>query len=186
MPPREQKFFIITGGPGSGKSTLLDWLEQYGFARSAEAGRGIIQDQMAIGGSALPWKDRMLFAELMLSWEMRSYRLATQHAAIGPTLFDRGLPDIIGYLRVEGLPIPDHLKQAAEQFRYNTHVFIAPHWPEIYQHDAERKQDPDTARRTYEVMVAVYTALGYELIELPRTSVEDRGRFVREQIAERE
>ena len=96
MPSRGQDFFVITGGPGSGKSTLLDRLEQDGFARSTEAGRGIVQDQMAIGGSALPWDDKVLFAELMLCWEMRSHRLATQHAAIGPILFDRGVPDIIG------------------------------------------------------------------------------------------
>jgi predicted ATPase len=182
MPSRDQDFFVITGGPGSGKSTLLDRLEQDGFARSTEAGRGIVQDQMAIGGSALPWDDKVLFAELMLCWEMRSHRLATQHAAIGPILFDRGVPDIIGYLRLEKLPIPDHIQRATEQFRYNARVFIAPPWPEIYRQDAERKQDSDTARRTYEAMAAAYTELGYNLVELPRSSVEDRVRFVRLQI----
>lgn len=182
MPSTVHRFFVITGGPGSGKSTLLDKLEQDGFRRSAEAGRGIIQDQIAIGGPALPWKDRMLFAELMLSWEMRSYRLATQDATAGPVLFDRGVPDIIGYLRLEGLPLPDYLRQAADRFRYNPRVFIAPHWAEIYRHDAERKQDLDTARRTHDAMVAVYSELGYQLDELPRTSVEDRADFVRSRI----
>ncbi|MGO4741378.1 AAA family ATPase [Bosea sp. 2KB_26] len=179
MPSSEQDFFVITGGPGSGKSTLLDRLEKNGVPRSAEAGRGIIQDQLAIGGSALPWMDRELFAELMLSWEMRSHRQATQQHAIGRMLFDRGLPDIIGYLQVEGLSVPDHVRQASERLRYNTCVFIAPPWPEIYRQDAERKQDLDTAHRTYEAMIAVYTALGYDLVELPRTSIEDRAEFVR-------
>jgi hypothetical protein len=31
---------------------------------------------MAIGGSALPWADPALFAELMLCWELRSHRMA--------------------------------------------------------------------------------------------------------------
>jgi predicted ATPase len=34
--------------------------------------------------------------------------------------------------------------------------------------------------QTYESMVDVYGAYGYELVELPRSSVEQRGRFVLE------
>ena len=59
------RFFALTGGPGSGKSSLIDALHLRDHARSLEAGRQIIQDQMTIGGRALPWDDRILFAELM-------------------------------------------------------------------------------------------------------------------------
>jgi hypothetical protein len=68
---KEKRFFVVTGGPGSGKSSLIDRLQRNGYAGSVEAGRGIIQDQVIVGGIALPWSDPMLFAELMLSWEMR-------------------------------------------------------------------------------------------------------------------
>ena len=70
------RLFIITGGPGSGKSTVIDALAKRGISTMSEAGRAIIQDQVAIGGEALPWADRRAFAELMLNWEMRSYRMA--------------------------------------------------------------------------------------------------------------
>ncbi|AYY59622.1 AAA family ATPase [Burkholderia multivorans] len=170
------RFFVVTGGPGSGKSTLLDALEQAGFARSAEAGRGVIRDQMAIGGRALPWDDRAAFAELMLSWEMRSYELA-RHAR-GPVFFDRGVPDVIGYLQLTGIAVPPHAEAAARHFRYHRRVFIAPPWRDIYAQDAERRQDFDEAVRTYDAMVACYTRYGYRLIELPRASVKARVRFV--------
>jgi predicted ATPase len=75
------RFFVITGGPGSGKSTLIDALAQRGLGAMPEAGRAIIQDQLAIGGEALPWSDRRAFAELMLGWEMRSYRAALAQRA---------------------------------------------------------------------------------------------------------
>ena len=65
------RLFIITGGPGSGKSTVIDALARRGISTMAEAGRAIIQDQVAIGGNALPWADRRVFAELMLSWEVQ-------------------------------------------------------------------------------------------------------------------
>ncbi|AOK05042.1 AAA family ATPase [Burkholderia sp. AU28942] len=171
-----QRFFVVTGGPGSGKSSLVDALERGGFARSHEAGRGVIRDQMAIDGPALPWRDRAAFAELMLTWEMRSYHLAG--AARGPVFFDRGVPDVIGYLRLTGLPVPAHAEAAARRFRYHRRVFIAPPWPEIYAQDTERRQDFAEAVRTYEAMVDCYTAYGYRLIELPRASVKARVRFV--------
>jgi len=174
------RLIVFTGGPGSGKSTLIDALEQQGYARSEEAGRGIIQDQAAIDGPALPWRDRQAFAEAMLGWELRSYRMGQRHA--GPVLFDRGVPDVIGYLRLCELPVPEHLLRAAATFRYRQQVFIAPPWPEIYRQDAERKQSLDEAERTFDAVAQAYRDCGYALVELPRADVAARVRFVIEQI----
>jgi len=170
------RFFVITGGPGSGKTTLIEALERAGHARTVEAGRAIIQDQVAIGGRALPWADRAAFAEMMLCWEIRSYRIAQQQT--GLVFFDRGVPDVIGYLRLSGLAVPAHIEKAAETFRYNRRVFIAPPWREIFGQDTERKQDFAEAERTYEAMAATYNACGYELLTIPRLPVAERLRFV--------
>lgn len=169
------RFVVVTGGPGSGKSTLLTALAREGFATTTEAGRGVIQDQVAIGGTALPWGDRALFAELMLSWEMRSYRMARECS--GVVVFDRGVPDVLGYLRLSELPVPAHVVAAAESFSYHPRVLIAPPWPEIFAQDSERRQDPAEAERTYEAMAGLYTELGYELVHLPRADVGTRCRF---------
>lgn len=122
--------FLITGGPGSGKSTLIDALTAQGFAHTGEAGRAIIKDQVAINCKALPWQNPSAFAELMLCWEMRSYNQAAQF--MGKVYFDRGLPDIIGYLRLVRLPVQHHIARAAELMRYNRRVFIASPWREIF------------------------------------------------------
>lgn len=170
------RFFAITGGPGSGKSSLIWALKDSGYNGSVEAGRGIIQDQVLIGGHALPWDDRLLFAEMMLAWEIRSYRIAER--AAGPVFFDRSIVDVLGYLQLIGQPIPAHVKKAAEIFRYHRRVFIAPPWQEIFHQDPERKQDFAEAIRTYDALGAAYGECGYELVELPRVSVEERKRFV--------
>lgn len=171
-----ERLFVITGGPGSGKSTLIEALAGRGFRTMPEAGRAIIQDQVAIDGEALPWSDRRAFAELMLSWEMRSYREAVRLS--GPVFFDRGVPDVLGYLRLSELPVPSHVERAAQMFRYHPRVFIAPPWPEIFGIDAERKQSFREAQATYEAMLETYSALGYDLVPLPFDSVEERVRFV--------
>jgi predicted ATPase len=165
--------FIVTGGPGSGKSTLVAALSQAGYSTSVEAGRAIIQDQVAIGGNALPWGDRAAFAEQMLCWEMRSYRIALGQGA-HPAFFDRGVPDVVGYLRLCGLPVPAHIDKAAKLLRYNRRVFIAPPWKAIFRQDAERKQTFDEAVATYEALVETYNTYDYELVALPLGPVEKR------------
>jgi predicted ATPase len=170
------RLFVITGGPGSGKSSLIAGLAALGLDTMPEAGRAIIQDQLAIGGQALPWSDRRAFAELMLSWEMRSYRTAL--TLTGPVIFDRGVPDVLGYMRLSGLSVPSHVTKAVEIFRYHQRVFIAPPWPEIFAADAERKQSFEEARATHEAMTETYSALGYNLVPLPLVSVPERVQFV--------
>lgn len=167
---------VITGGPGAGKSSLIAALGAAGHATMAEAGRAIIQDQVAIGGSALPWSDRPAFAEQMLGWEMRSHRAA--RAMPGPVFLDRGIPDVIGYLELGDLPVPDHVRRAAELFRYNRRVFLAPHWPAIYAQDAERRQSAVEAEATCRAMERVYGGLGYEVVRLPLAPLADRVAFV--------
>jgi len=143
-----------------------------------EAGRAIIQDQAAIGGSALPWIDPGGFADGMLCWELRSYREAS--AVGGVIFFDRGIPDVAGYLRLMDLLVPEYVIRAVERFRYSRQVFIAPPWQEIFTQDAERKQTFEEAVRTYESLAATYRQHGYELIELPRAPLPERVRFVLE------
>lgn len=168
--------FVMTGGPGSGKSTLIDGLRDMGFASMPEAGRAIIRDQVQIGGTALPWANRAMFAELMLGWELRSWHEAS--ALEKPVLMDRGVPDVIGYLTLCGLRVPTHVEAAAKTYRYNRMVFIAPYWEAIFRQDAERKQDQEEAEATGRVMTDTYARFGYQLVELPKVSVEERVAFV--------
>ena len=54
---------------------------------------------------------------------------------------------------------------------------------EIYTTDAERKQTLDEAVETYQAMYRAYQDCGYEIVELPRDTVEARARFHREKLS---
>lgn len=112
----------------------------------------------------------------MLGWELRSWHEAA--ALPGPVIFDRGVPDVIGYLRLCGLPAPVHALKATELFRYAPRVFIAPPWREIFAADAERRQDFAEAEATHAAMIETYAGLGYELVPLPLAPIAERTRFV--------
>jgi predicted ATPase len=112
---------------------------------------------------------------------MRSYRAAQNLTALkikAPVIFDRGVPDVLGYLRLCNLTVPSHTERAAQIFRYHRRVLIAPPWPEIFAVDGERKQSFEEAKATYEMMIETYSALGYDLIPLPLVPVPERLQFV--------
>jgi len=103
-----------------------------------------------------------------------------RRCAAGPVFFDRGIPDVVGYLRLQGFAVPAPMLHAAATLRYQPRVFICPPWPDIYATDSERRQSLEIAERTYRAMVDVYTELGYALVDMPRVNTEERVRFVRD------
>lgn len=172
----KSNLFVLTGGPGSGKTSVIEALRSDNHRCSDEAGRQIIRQQVAAGGDALPWSDRLGYAEAMLRRDLESYH---QHEKGGGLVFfDRGIPDIIGYLRLEGLPVPGPMMQAAKDLRYANTVFLFPPWHEIFAQDTERKQTAETAEQTHQAMARIYGELGYNLIDVPKAPVEDRKAFI--------
>jgi predicted ATPase len=171
------RFTIVTGGPGTGKTSLIAELRRRGFAGTVEAGRAIIVDQSLIGGRGLESADCALFAELMLAWEMRSYRIAESESAPA-VFFDRGIPELTGYYRMRGMPVPAHVTAAARTFRYRPQVFLAPAWAEIYTADAERTQVFADAVAGSQAARAAYESFGYEVLDLPMAPVAERADFV--------
>lgn len=174
--PATDRLHVITGGPGSGKSTLISALAAAGVATSAEIGRAVIREQAAVGGTALPWADERAFAGLMLPREIAAHAAALAGGQM--TVLDRGVPDVVAFLRVSGLAVPSSFDAAARATRYNPRIFLAPFWDAIYTHDAERRQSADVARATEAIMHDTYAGYGYDLIQLPRVSVAERVAFV--------
>lgn len=176
-------FYVITGGPGVGKTTLLEELRQRGFKVVPETARQLIKAQQAIDGEALPWKNRKRYMELMFEgckaqFEKTLHDVRTDQ----PVFFDRGFLDALCYAALEGLPIDQEMKSLAETRRYHPQVFILPPWKDIYHTDAQRTQDWNESVFTYNKMIQTYRGYQYDLIEVPRVTVQERADFVLESI----
>jgi predicted ATPase len=171
----KDRFFLLTGAFGSGKSTLLEHLQSRGIRGVAEPARPILAQQRSIQGNGLPEKDPRLFVELMFSRMLDTYQRSD--ALAGPIVFDRGIPDILGYAALFGFDFPPG-QNAAHLYRYNPQVFIAPAWEQIYCTDDERTLPFCLARRFGNDVRAIYERFGYTLIDLPCVSVEERADFI--------
>ncbi|GEP90625.1 AAA family ATPase [Chitinophaga terrae (ex Kim and Jung 2007)] len=176
----KQLCFVITGGPGMGKTTLINALQEAGYATVPESGRSIIKQQVATGGTALPWLNTIAFANAMWDTDFQRYM---DHNNTAITFFDRGFPDVIGYLRLCRLPVPNSMLATARAIRYGPKVFITPPWEAIYRADEERKQPFAEAVETYHQMKSLYRELGYETIEIPLVTVKERVAFIRAAIS---
>jgi predicted ATPase len=168
-----QRRIVIAGGPGSGKSTLLRALAESGEICYEESSRALIREQLARAGRLVPWGDLPAFAQ-ECSERMRS-QLADS-APHGRCFFDRGLPDLIGYLKHGGHRAPDAWRAASRA--YASAVFFAPPWREIFVNDPERPQSFAEAQELSVHIRRAYRDCGFHLIDLVKSSVHDRLRQV--------
>jgi predicted ATPase len=169
----KRRRIVLSGCSGGGKSTILQELARRGYHVFSEAGREIVKEQLAQGGTALPWSNEAKFVELLLE---RS--LAKFHAApAGLSFYDRSFIEPLRWYQQTGVPLPvrfgpiDHL-------RYADDVFLAPPWPEIHTLDTERRHGFDAAVEEYEALSELIPELGYKVHILPKVSVTDRADFV--------
>jgi predicted ATPase len=164
---------VLTGGPGSGKSSLVNGLQALGFHCAPESGRIILQSE---GGMALRAASPEKYAAAMLRIDREKCNSAVNVST--KTVLVRGLPDIVGYLNLMNCNIPEDLHLACQKMRYSGPIFSAPPWQEIYVQDSERTQDFDTACATHDAVCSAWKNYGYQLVELPKMTIDDRIKFI--------
>ena len=168
---------VVTGAPGSGKSTLLAEVARHGIATGQEVARAILQSP---GGMELRADRPTDFAMAMLEAQKVTWDRGGPED--GPILFDRGFADIVGFLRLEGLRVPDEIDAACREFRYEGPVFHAPPWGAIYRQDDERIQSWEEAVESDAAVIGAWRDYGYNPIELPFADPAERARYVIERL----
>ncbi|HEU4723718.1 MAG TPA: AAA family ATPase [Candidatus Eisenbacteria bacterium] len=171
---------IVTGAPGAGKTTLLDALQARGFHVVPDTARAIIRDRLSRGLPPRPAPAE--FAREILRIDIERYRNAPAGAAT--LFFERGIPDALGMLRELGVHGPAETERHLADFPYHRRVFVPPPWEAIYRTDEERDQTFPEALRVHDTICGWYARCGYEIVEIPRASVDERCAFVLRTLSE--
>ena len=172
----KKELVVITGGPGTGKTTIIDALIEQGYACFPEISREITLEAKKQGIEQLFLENPLLFSELLLEGRKKQHHLASNDLA-EIVFLDRGIPDILAYMHYIGDSYPSFFDQASKEYNYSK-VFVLPPWEDIYISDEARYENYEQAKLIFAHLKETYQNYGYNLIEVPRGTVEERIKFI--------
>jgi predicted ATPase len=168
------KRIAITGAPATGKTTLSASLEALGYPVFHEQAREIIQQSLDNGTDILPWKDLNAFTEVV--WQLRNQQYS--NAELGKiNFYDRTNLDAYAYLLKGETQLTEQWSKDLDQMHFDA-VFFLPVWPEIHSLDKQRMETLEDCIEVDGYLKRAYREKGYNLIEVPLVSVEERVAFI--------
>ncbi|MED5490794.1 MAG: AAA family ATPase [Pseudomonadota bacterium] len=166
--------FVLSGGPGGGKSALLAALAERGYPVVPESARAIIRSRMQAGLAPRP--EPAAFAQAIFQQDAQRYQQSQNLDT--PCFFDRSVVDALYMLHAAGAMDDAAVAQQCSAYPYNRTVFFLPPWLAIYQTDAERDQTFSEAQQVYANLKRWYLRWGYDVVDVPCCSVQERVAFV--------
>ncbi len=183
----ETKKIVITGGPGTGKTAVINRLEKDGFVCMPEIIRSMTLEAKKEGDSQkyatnplLFVSDPLGFNEKILQGRKNQFQQAIDNSE-SHIFFDRALPDVLAYMDYFDQPYGDLFMEACKTNVYDE-VFILPPWKEIYVVDNERLESFNEAVQIHEHLERTYLSYGYDVKDVPLSSIEERVTFILEKL----
>lgn len=158
--------YVITGGPGFGKTSIINELDRKGFRICPEEARVLLE-----GTTAFPKDFERKIAEVRLN-----FLLSADPEEIA--FSDRGLPDQIAYSWYKSKQPSPFIEEIVTLNRYAPIVFLTPPWKNIYSKDQIRKENFEEACVIHDYILQAYLKFGYQPVDLPFTSAENRVAFI--------
>lgn len=172
----QKDIIVIIGGPGTGKTTIIDGLLERGHCCYPEISREITLEAKKQGIEQLFLENPLLFSELLLEGRKKQHQQALQEEC-DVVFIDRGIPDVLAYMHYIGDAYPAFFDEACREHKY-TKIFILPPWEAIYESDDARYENYEQATLIYKHLKETYESYGYNLIEVPKDTVDNRILFI--------
>jgi len=178
-----QKRIVITGAPGTGKTAVINALEAMGFfcfheiIRKMTAAAKNENKSPAISNPLVFVDDPFAFNTNLIKLRVKDYKDTAGKRENTLLFYDRGIPDVLAYMKYFGQSYPDSFVESCKDHRYDA-VFIMPPWSEIYVADNERLESYEEALALDQHLTETYENLDYSPIIVPKMSVEKRIRFI--------
>ncbi len=172
---------IISGGPCTGKSTVVETLRRRGYYCFDEVARQVIKEQQQLGSDLVPWLDLSGFSAIVFDRICTQAREGDNHSLC---FFDRSAVDVLAYLENGGYERSKKLVDLIPSLNYSPIVFFTPFWEDIYTTDVERKENLIQAKAISDKIYQTYLSLGFQILELPLVSPEERADIIEYHISQ--
>lgn len=171
--------YVITGGPGCGKTSVIGELQKMGNYVVEEAAKPIIEQQLAIDGPNLPWKDRLAFQKDVLEMQKK---MEGKIPSYETAFLDRGANDGMAYLLLDSIEPPQEFCNGINAHSYDG-VFLLDELPAwAYKNTACRTEDLQTAREISTLIHKAYANAGYDVVRVPFMTVPERAEHILSEI----
>lgn len=167
-------YYIISGPPSSGKTTLINELSNLNYHCYQEMARLVIQRNLKNGIDCFPWNNTLEF----------SHQVFLETSDLLNSLngdfcfFDRSIVDLIAYMDISKIDRNEKYIDAINQSPYSRNVFFLPFWDEIYTTDDQRRESKEEARLIEKNLRLVYKELGFQIIDVPISTIDVRLDFI--------
>lgn len=177
------KKIVITGGPSTGKTSVITALEKKGYYCLHEVIRSFTSSAHEKSdlknfktNPIVSVNDPMAFNQKVLDARLAQYKKAI-NSDEEFVFFDRGVHDVLAYMHCFKQNYGQDFITAAEDTTYDA-IFVMPPWPEIFTKDSERFETYEEGLKVHESLLHTYAQFGYEVVMVPKESIENRVAFL--------
>ena len=182
---------VLTGAPGTGKTSVIEKLYESKHHIIREPARELLKK---LKSSDEKWYDNLQTNPIVKSLlhiipndnreafqQMVEKQNVFNYTKNKNGFFDRSLVDEIGFRNFYKKEPNQKLIDNCNKLRYDKVFFFNP-WKEIFVNDSERKETFEQSVEISKCLVDGYKDFGYKLIMMPNLSVEERIKFILDNI----
>lgn len=177
------KKIVITGGPATGKTAIIDHLIAKDYICFEEVIRKLTAEAQESGditeihsNPIALVSDSEKFNSTLITLRVDDFK-ASEHLDSELCFFDRGMPDVLAYMAYFNQSINEKFIDICKTYTYD-YIFLLPPWKAIYTDDEERFETFEQASDIYHKLKEAYLQFGYNIIEVPFGSIENRTNFI--------
>lgn len=167
---------VITAGPRAGKSSTLRELGARGYRTLPEGARIVFDQKISEGLDSEETRELDNFRELL----KEKNRQVESHIPEDEVVFlDRSIIDNLAFMELNNELISREFIMECKQKEYDN-VFLLDRLP--MKQDDVRDESEEEAKRVHELLRAWYEKFGFNVVDVPLMTVEERADLIEKQI----
>lgn len=165
----DQTICVITAGPAAGKTSTLRELNARGYFTSPEAARCVIDQYISTGGTAEEVRSKENFQQMIADKQRQIISNIPDDEDV--VFMDRSIADglVFGSMYDEQEYLEELEDEARDRYDF---VFRLEQLP--FEEDYARTESPEEAEEIHDRLRDKYQELGYNVIDIPLSTVERR------------